>query len=268
MVSNLSIVFMSITAIISIGLPLVLFLVWRRKYGLKIVPMLVGMAAFIVFALVLEQLLHAVVLRAGADGKIALMAYSPLLFVLYGAFAAGVFEETARFISFQLLKKKYGGVGTGLSYGIGHGGIEAILLVGLTMISNIVFSALINSGNTAVLGSDPSIAASIDTLIQTDSTMFLLGGFERVLAVAVQISLSMLVWCAVKVKGKAWLYPVAILLHAAIDTPAAMYQAGIIKNLYVVYTPMLVPILVSAFAAWKVCGILERNSEGELSSDA
>ena len=72
MIPVLSIVFIGVSAAVSIGLPIALFFAFRKKYGLKIVPMLVGAAAFIVFAMVLEQLLHYFVLRPGPDGSIAL----------------------------------------------------------------------------------------------------------------------------------------------------------------------------------------------------
>ena len=51
MIPVLSIVFMGVSAIISIGLPIALYVALKRKYGLKVVPMLVGAAAFIVFAM-------------------------------------------------------------------------------------------------------------------------------------------------------------------------------------------------------------------------
>lgn len=228
MVSTSSIVCMLVSAVISIGLPVALFLAFRKRFGFKVVPMLVGAAAFIVFALVLEQLMHTLVLRPGPDGSIALRS-NPLLYMLYGAFAAGIFEETGRFVSFKLLKKKYTGVGTGLSYGIGHGGIEAILLAGVTMIGNLAISTALNSG-----ASVPLSAAQLAALTQTPAYMFLVGGVERIFAVVIQISLSVIVWHAVNTKAKTWLYPVAILIHAAIDAPAALYQSGAIQSLFLV----------------------------------
>ena len=36
----------------------------------------------------------------------------------------------------------------------------------------------------------------------------------------------MIMFVAAKQKGKLWLYPVAIFMHALIDTPAVLYQLG------------------------------------------
>ena len=44
----------------------------------------------------------------------------------------------------------------------------------------------------------------------------------------------MLVFLAARQKGKGWLYPVAILLHALLDTSAALYQFGVIRSLWIV----------------------------------
>ncbi len=243
MVSALSMVFMGVSAAISFGVPVALFFVWRKKHNLEVIPLLVGMAGFIVFALILESILHSIVLHPNADGTIDLMQ-KPLLYCLYAAFAAGIFEETARFICFHLLKKKYSGFGTGLAYGIGHGGIEAILLCGLTMISNLVLCVSIIAGgsNAELLLSQPAVASAIDSIAAAPAPLFLVGGLERIFAITLHISLSVLVWMAVNKTGKMWFFPLAILLHALLDIPAAMLQCGILNSI------PLVEVLVGILA--------------------
>jgi len=233
MIPVLSIVFIGVSAAVSIGLPIALFFAFRKKYGLKIVPMLVGAAAFIVFAMVLEQLLHYFVLRPGPDGSIALRS-NPLLYMLYGCFAAGIFEETARLLSFTLLKRKYRGIGVGLSYGIGHGGFESAVMVGVTLISSVVLSLMYNAGTIDALGLPAQTVEQLAAAKDMNPFLLLAGGFERICAVVIQISLSLIVWHAVARKDKRWLYPVAILLHAAIDVPAALMQAGVLSGIVLV----------------------------------
>ena len=261
MVPVLSIVFMSISALIAIGLPVALFLLWRKKYKLKVLPLLIGVGAFILFALVLEQIMHMLVLGPNADGSASIILKNPVFFVLYGTLAAGIFEETARFLSFHILKKKHGGIGTGLSYGIGHGGIEAIIIAGLAMISNISASIMINSGDVSMLGDDPSVLAGINALINTGSINFLVSGFERILAVTVHISLSMIVWCSVRSKGRWWLFPAAILLHAVFNIPAALYQFGLIGNIWLTEALLLLPTVLIAYAAYHFCKVMQKEDE-------
>jgi uncharacterized membrane protein YhfC len=154
---------------------------------------------------------------------------------------AGIFEETARFISFNLLKKKeYTGIGTGLSYGIGHGGIEAILLVGVSVITSIVFCVIINTGNMELLtgklqgGALERTNLQINILVNMAPYMFLVSGIERLFAITIQMSLSVIMFFSVYCKGKIWLFPFAILLHAIFDLSTAMYQVGVIKSLFLV----------------------------------
>jgi uncharacterized membrane protein YhfC len=233
-VSNLSIVFMAVSAIVSIGLPIGLFIIFHKKYKIPVLPMIVGMAAFIIFALILERSIHTVVFD-----KFTLKE-KPFAYVLYGIFMAGIFEETARFISFTILKRKYHGIGTGLSYGIGHGGIEAILLVGIAMINSIVFSFTINTGIVETITEKLQGEALeqtnivITTLLTTAPYLFLIGGIERIFALCIQISLSVIMFYSVFCKKKAWLFPVAIIIHAIIDLPAVVMQTGVINNVFLV----------------------------------
>ncbi|GHT81921.1 putative membrane protein YhfC [Bacteroidia bacterium] len=213
--------------------------------------MWVGAAAFVVFAMILEQIIHRVVLHPSPTGEIALKS-QPALYVLYGCFMAGIFEETARFIMFSLLKKKYSGIGTGLSYGIGHGGVEAVLLAGVAMISSLVFSVMINNGTTDLLPASVQGAAMdkiVTTLTDTAPYMFLISGVERIFAIVIQISLSVIVFYSVYSTGKGWLFPAAILLHAIIDCPAAMMQTGVITNVFLVEGLVAISaVLVSCLA--------------------
>lgn len=56
------------------------------------------------------------------------------------------FEETGRLIAMKFWMKKWLDFPNALMYGIGHGGVEAILLGGLSGISNLVSMLMINSG--------------------------------------------------------------------------------------------------------------------------
>ncbi|MDR0707753.1 MAG: YhfC family intramembrane metalloprotease [Treponema sp.] len=231
-VSAASIIFMGVSALASIGTPIALFVVFYRKYKLPALPLLAGSLAFVLFVLILERSAHGVVLGAFN------LQEKPFIYMVYGALMAGVFEETARFISFNALKKKYNSIGAALSYGIGHGGVEAILLAGAAMIHNIVLSVMINSGSVEAVAAGLTgetllqVNAQITALTTIEPYVFLISGIERICAIGIHMALSTLVFYAVSCKGKSWLYPLAILLHAIVDAPAALMQAGVIKNVF------------------------------------
>jgi uncharacterized membrane protein YhfC len=196
--------------------------------------MIVGIAAFIIFVPVLERSIHLIVL-----GRYDLKQ-TPFIYMLYGTLMAGIFEETARFLSFSILKRKYNGINIGLSYGIGHGGIEAIIVSGIAMISAMVVSIIINTGSLETITGKlqgealDQVNIQIATLISTAPYLFLISGVERVIAIGIQMSLSIIVFYSVFCKGKRWLYPAAIIMHAIIDSPAALMQAGVISSVFLV----------------------------------
>ena len=57
-VSVFSMIFMAISAIISIGLPIGLFIVFYKKYNAKFLPLIFGIAGFIIFVLLFERSIH------------------------------------------------------------------------------------------------------------------------------------------------------------------------------------------------------------------
>ena len=58
--------------------------------------------------------------------------------------------------------------------------------------------------------------AAVDALVQTPSWMFLLSGVERIIAVALHIALSVLVFAAVRRGRYSWFW-LAVLLLGAVD---------------------------------------------------
>ena len=151
MIPTLSIVFMAISALVSIGLPIALGIIWHKRTGAKASSLFIGAAAFVVFAMILENICHRLVLY-GSGSCAAFMQSNLWAYGLYGALAAGVFEETGRLCAFKLFFKKKDDRCESVMYGIGHGGVEAVLVSGLTMISYIAISAIINlSGGMAGL---------------------------------------------------------------------------------------------------------------------
>jgi len=95
-------------------------------------------------------------------------------------------------------------------YGAGHGGIEAASVLGLTMIGSLALSVSINSGLISTIldnvgGNDlTQLKDTVNTLTMSSPYIFLLGIVERIFAVILQISLSVLVWSSVK--GKRYLF--------------------------------------------------------------
>ena len=219
------------TLIFSVAFPIGLMLYFWRKGG-KWTAFLVGAATFILFALILESILHNLMFLTPLW---AVLQNNTWLYGLYGGLAAGVFEETGRFLAFKLFLKNEREPVTALSCGIGHGGAEAILLVGLVMVNNLILTAAVSIGGIT----DPAVLELADQLAATPAGMFLWAAFERFGAIILHLSNSVLVFAAVRIPGKKLLFPAAVLIHAALDF------AVVVSNAYlpVAATEIIVLIL-------------------------
>ena len=203
---------------ISIALPVVLLIVVHKKTKARMAMAVIGAATFFLFAMVLEQILHAVVLGVGGER----ITGNIWIYGLYGGLAAGLFEEVGRFVAMRFAMKKQLSLPNALMYGVGHGGIEAILIVGLASVSNLVTSIMINAGTLeASLGAldqatKEATLTQLSALWTTPSYQFFLSGIERIVAVTLHIALSVLVFQAVKF-GKKFYWFLAFAIHAGVD---------------------------------------------------
>ena len=135
---------MAAAALACVVIPLVLLFYYKKK-GAQVSPFFVGCGVFVLFALILESLMHNLVLKVLPVGE--KIMNSTLLYALYGGLAAGVFEETGRFLAFKtVLKSKLDNDRNALMYGAGHGGVEAVLLLSATYVSYIAMGIMMNMG--------------------------------------------------------------------------------------------------------------------------
>lgn len=220
---------MAVNAVLGIAVPVCLSVYLVRKHHARLSTILIGAGTFILFALVLESIMHQLVLK-GPHG--ASILDNTLRYAIYGGLAAGVFEETGRFLSMKfLMKKEPSAPLPGVAYGIGHGGVEMLIIFGITMINNLVISALINSGQTDVIFSKVPVEAveqlrsQLDQLQTIGVGTLIIGIWERFSTLVLHLGLSMMVWVAVRKGGKwLWLFPAAIALHAIVDAGAVLLQ--------------------------------------------
>ena len=250
MVSVLSMACMVICGLGSILIPVGL-LFWFRKKGAELLPFFIGCVVMILFAFMLEQAAHAFILGSPAG---AVIQSNIKLYALYGGLMAGLFEETGRFAAFStVLKNSRDQDMNALMYGAGHGGIEAVVVLGLTSVNNLIWSSLINSGNTAQLTASltgealTQAEAAIQGLIATPFWMFLIGLLERIFAIALHLALSVLVWFGVKKKEARILFPGAILVHMVVDASAVLFSGMGIG-------PVAIEMIVGVMTALAVIG--------------
>ena len=212
-----------------------------------------GVVCFVVGAMILESLLHRLVLTVLVPD----LPLYPVAYILYACLAAGVFEEIARFVGLSLLSRRDTSPVIGFAYGVGHGGVEAVLIGGLSAVNNIATIVMVNSGQTDTLlngfsGDTLALAlAQLEQLAQTPSPLFLASGLERIVTLAFHIALSMLVWMVVARRMPRWGFGIAILLHAGMDVFAMLYQLGIITNIWLTEAALLILVPIVCIGIWR-----------------
>lgn len=229
MVSNSAMMAIASSAIIGFLLPILLGIFLRKRYRISIKPIIIGAITFIFFSQILEKLLHIFVISNN-------IFTNNIAFAAYGALAAGIFEEGGRYIFFNIFLKDKRQWEDGLAFGLGHGGIEAILLAGMAGIQKLVYASMINNGTFETLTQKlPSELGEQlkNSIMSATLTESLLIGFERVFAMTVQIAFTLLVLYAIRSRKKIYLL-LAVILHAIMDVPAALYQLKMVNNVFVV----------------------------------
>ena len=182
------------TTMISCGLPLValLYAFWKKRY----IPYMLGVLAFVVS----QTLIRIPILNYVNGTSTNFQMFSvmqPVLFVLLLSLSAGIFEEVARFIAMRYFMKQRDWQ-SGFLFGAGHGGIEAVLIVGIPVISLLLSQTVIQNGDS-----------------------YYLAGIERIFAMVLHIGLSFIVLQAV-VQKKFRYVVYAIFIHGTANAIASI----------------------------------------------
>lgn len=137
---------------------------------------------------------------------------------LFAGFSAGLFEEVARYIVLRYWARDVRDWGNGVMLGLGHGGFEAFVLGVLVVINGYIMLVSSQGRLDAIMSPEQTVLVSqqLSILTEQPAYMLLLGAAERLMAICLHVSLSLLVLQRF-VRGQwVWL-PVAILWHALAD---------------------------------------------------
>ena len=239
--SSTTIAALIIGAVLSFLIPIAAVTIFKLKNrDARLPSVFVGAITFIVFALVLEQLLHMIMLP--------IVQGNAVVYVIYGALAAGIFEETGRLVAYKVVMKDNLSVNNSVMMGLGHGGLEMMILLGFSLIglagsAIMVYNNGVESTINTLSQGNPDVVESVRQQLENIASynfgIVALTIYERLIAMTFHVCMSVLVYHAVTQPGQIKLYVLAILLHAALDVPAAMYQVGLMP-LGVVYIIMTI----------------------------
>lgn len=145
-------------------------------------------------------------------------SWQPIFNAVLLGLSAGVFEETARYSGYRWWAKDARSWSKGLLYGAGHGGIEAILVGGLVLLTFLQLAALRGQDLSAIVPDHQLGALQVQVAAYWSAAWYdsLLSTLERALTLPVQLCFSIIV-LQVFVRRRAYWLLTAILWHAVID---------------------------------------------------
>ena len=231
-VGRTSIPALTVTVILMTVIPVGCFLYWRRKHKQQtsISYLIAGAIGFILSARVLELGVHYFCIVADNPVSRFINGNTPA-FVLYGITMAGVFEECGRHIVLKYILKKNRTRENAVLYGIGHGGIEILVVLLPAMVLYLVIAVMFARGSAEEamkqlkITEETAAAAlpSVQAAAAFDYGMMVMNVIERIFAMLLHIGLTVIVFYGVINAKKAFL-PLAVLLHMLMDTFPALYQ--------------------------------------------
>ena len=226
-------------------LPIALGARLAKRYGCGWRPWGAGAIAF-----VLSQVVHLPLNWAlgliGSGRGLGLLPLPQL--ALAAGLSASLCEEIARYLMLRYGLKNARSFREAVQFGVGHGGIEAIVL-GLLVAISLVVIFVLRAAPPERLGLAPDAAAKVAAALDAQSRVpwyqAAVGGLERVFAIIAHVAMSVMVMRAVARARLGWLLA-AIGSHTALDA----FAVWSVKTLGVGATEAGVTVFALAFVAF------------------
>jgi uncharacterized membrane protein YhfC len=148
-------------------------------------------------------------------------AWQPLFNAIVLGLSAGLFEEFARYAAYRWWAKEARSWGKGLLLGVGHGGIEAVLIGVLVLLTYINMVVIRNADITTRIPAEQLALAQGQIQAYWSSPWYatLLGAVERAFTLPAHLALSLLVLQVFTRGQNRWLW-LAVGWHAFLDGSA------------------------------------------------
>lgn len=236
MVSFTVIFAMTVSFLATTLAPIVLLIVLGVKKKVALAPLGLGFASFFVSQLLLRTpILNALSQQSWWSG----FASQTVLYIVFLAFTASLFEESAKFCGAMLLKE-HRGYWDAISFGMGHAFCEIFLIYSISLLDNLLFCYMINiQGTEAVYAIFPADQAQqvIDQFLAIRPGEVFAAMMERISAIFFHLFATMLIFQGV-VQRRYWYTLLAIAAHIVFNLASAL--TGLWANLWITEIILLV----------------------------
>lgn len=221
-ISAVTLAGLAFAALVNLLLPFVLWFVWRRKNHASWIPLFAGVIGYLLIGLI-RGMARTLLLSGMRD--------TPWVYYILQAVFAGVFEEGGRYIVFRFVIPNRDHYRDAVSYGIGHGGLESVLVnSGGVLLFYFLVGWIYMTQGTDGLAAQGMDMEGVPELLQQIAGITLPFSLFRALsgvsAMALHICMSVLVFTAVHyAPDRRWLFA-AVGLHTLADVLPAFYFTG------------------------------------------
>lgn len=252
----------AIAVVFVIGYPLALGVLVRKKLAVGWKYFWFGALVFLVCQLLtrtpMVTVLQATVLR---HLLLTSTAFTWTWLVIL-AITAGLFEEVGRYVGYRLLLRREPKTWSkAVMFGLGHGGLESMVVVGgqivLTAINDVVLSTI--NVNTLPAAQRQGVIQLFAAINAEPFWFPLLAAWERLWTIPLQIALAVMVVQVFRRQQMRWLF-LAILFHALVDFLAGAFPQAFGQSITIT---LLVEGIVCVFGLISVWIIWRLREPGD-----
>lgn len=251
--------------ILEIALPLGLALLANRRLGVSWRYFGFGALIFAIFQ-IFTRVPAVLALQAILGLRLAASQTLQWVWLIGLVLTAGLFEEVGRYVGYRwLMGKEQKTWSKGVMYGIGHGGIEAIVLVAGGTALGLANLILLPS----VLPSLPQaqqelVRQQLTTVLGQPDWIALVGFYERVWAMAAHVALSLVVLQVFLRHNIRWLW-LSIGLHALLNSVTVVSLLGLAPTTVILISEAWVTVfgVGALWLIWRLRGARTESGRAE-----
>jgi uncharacterized membrane protein YhfC len=213
-----------LNGLLMVAMPVGLAIFLTRKFHLGWRLWWIGFATFILSQVGHIPFNYGVGLLLNRTGMVYWSPTAQLLFnAAFLGISAGLFEEGARFFILRYWAKDARSWRTGVLFGAGHGGAEAIILGAITLYAFIQLAIVRNTDLSKLFSADQLSLAQQQVHAYWSMSWYgsMLGALERFFTIPCQIVMAVMVMQVFTRKQIRWLF-LAIGYHALLDASAVL----------------------------------------------